>query len=52
MVHLGRFRELEYHYNGIVRVIVWDSNKAIDIGEWSIPGGGRLERFYCSPKLL
>ena len=28
-------------------VIVWEPNKAIDIGKWSIFGGGRLERFYC-----
>ena len=27
--------------------IVWDPNKAIDIGEWSACGGGWLERFYC-----
>ena len=25
----------------------WDRNKAINIGEWSICIGGRLERFYC-----
>ena len=41
----GRFRELEYHYNGIVWEIVLDRNKAIGIEEWSIYGGGRLERF-------
>ena len=28
-------------------VIVWDPNKAIDLGEGSICGGGRIERFYC-----
>ena len=28
-------------------MIVRDLNKAIDIGEWSISGGDRLERFYC-----
>ena len=27
--------------------IVWDRNNATDIGEWSMWGGGRLERFYC-----
>ena len=27
--------------------IIWDPNKAIDVGEWSICGGGQLERFYC-----
>ena len=27
--------------------IVWDQNKVIDIGEWSVYGGGRLERFNC-----
>ena len=40
-------RELEYYYNGIVRAIIWDTNKAIDVGEWPICGGGQLERFYC-----
>ena len=50
----GPFREViglgsfEYHYNGIVWVIVWDPNKASAIGEWSICGGGQLERFYCT----
>ena len=43
----GRFTELGYGYNGIVWVILWDPNKTIDIGEWSICGAGRLERFYC-----
>ena len=28
--------------------IVWDTNKAIDIWEWSICGGGELETFYCT----
>ena len=28
-------------------VILWDPNKAIDIGEWSICGGGQLESFCC-----
>ena len=41
----GPFRQLEYHYNGIMWVIVLDRNKAIDTGEWSICGGGQLERF-------
>ena len=40
-----RFRELEYHYDVIVWVMVQDPNNAIDIGEWSICGSGRLERF-------
>ena len=30
-----------------VWLIVWDRNKTIDIGEWSICEGGRLESFYC-----
>ena len=49
MVHLGRWSILGYGYcyHSIVWVVVWDSNKVIDIGEWSICGGGRLERFYC-----
>ena len=32
----------------IIWAIVWCPNNVIDIGEWSICGGGRLERFYCS----
>ena len=28
--------------------ILWGRNKAIDMGEWSICGGGRLERFYST----
>ena len=24
-----------------------DLNKTIEVGKWSIRGGGRLERFYC-----
>ena len=42
-IHLGRweFRELEY------QAIAWDSIKAIDIREWLIYRGGRLEGFYC-----
>ena len=28
-------------------MIIWDRNKVIDIGEWLIWGGGRLERFDC-----
>ena len=45
---VGRFRELP---NIVVMVlylqwvIVLGQNKAIDITEWSICGGGRLERF-------
>ena len=30
-----------------VQAIVWGPIKAIGIGEWSICGGGRLERVYC-----
>ena len=33
-------------------MIVWDPNKAIDIGRWSICEGGRLERLYSSQSLL
>ena len=28
-------------------LIIWDSNKVIDIGEWAICRGVRLERVYC-----
>ena len=41
------FRELEYLYNDNAWVVVWNPNKTISIGEWSICGGGQLERFYC-----
>ena len=43
----GWFRELDNCYNNIVWAIVWDPNKAIDIGEWLICGGSWLKRFYC-----
>ena len=38
---------LEYRYNGYL-VIIWGPNKAINIKQWSICGGGQLERFYCN----
>ena len=38
-------RELEYHYNGIAWWIIWDLNKAIDIGKWPICGCDRSEKF-------
>ena len=28
--------ELAYRFNGIAWAIVWDPNKAIDIGNWSV----------------
>ena len=28
-------------------MIIWDPNETIDIGEWSICGGGRLEVLLC-----
>ena len=31
----GRFRELEYHTNGIGWAMVWDPHKVIYIGAWS-----------------
>ena len=43
-----QFMELEYCSNGIVWAILWDPHKAIDIGEWSLGGDGRLEKFYYS----
>ena len=45
MIHLGRWSI--YGVRISVREIVCDRNKAIDIREWSIFGGGQLERFYC-----
>ena len=42
-----QFRELEYFYNGITWVIVWDPNNAINTGYSSNSRGGRLERFCC-----
>ena len=35
-------------YNVNVWVIAWDPNEAIDIGDRSICGGGRLKRFYST----
>ena len=34
---------VEYNCNAII----WYPTKAVGIGEWSICGGGELERFYC-----
>ena len=42
--------ELKYHYNDIVWPVVWGANKAINTGEWTVSGGGRLERFYYISK--
>ena len=40
-----------YKYNMIMRVLYGQSfeipKNAIDIGEWSICGGDRLERLHC-----
>ncbi len=47
----GPFQELGYCYNGIVWAIACDPNKAIDVGEWSIFGGDRLERFLLYMRL-
>ena len=30
--------------------IVWDQNKSINIGEWSVYENVQLERFYCTLK--
>ena len=38
--------KLEYHYNDRVWMIIWDPNKAIEIGECPIWGGGWLERSF------
>ena len=56
MVHLlgdGRFKELDYHYNGIVWVIIRVRNKAIDENGsvQSVEVVGWLERFYCTYSL-
>ena len=46
---MDRFRQLEYSYNGIGWVILWDPKKATHIGKLSTRGGGSVrERFYCS----
>ena len=42
---------LEYRYNGVVWTVVWDPNKAVDMGEWSIGGGGQLERISWKTSL-
>ena len=49
----GPFREVfglgsqKINYHGIIWAIICDLNKTIDIGEWSICGGMRLESFHC-----
>ena len=45
MVHLGRWSGVKGVKISLF-LIVSEPNKAIDIGAWSICGGGRLERFY------
>ena len=37
------FTELEYQYNGMAWAVIWDPNKTIDIGKWSICGVGQLK---------
>ena len=46
MVHLGRWSLYEVKIS--LWVVIWDPNKATDIGEWWICGRGRLERFRTS----
>ena len=36
----GRYSKLKYYLNNILWAIVWDPNKVIDLGDWSISGGG------------
>ena len=43
----GPLREVvDLGNSNIVWVIIWVQNKAIDIGEWSIWGCGRLESLF------
>ena len=48
----GWFSELEYDYSGILWVIIWASNKVIDIGVWSNCGGSQLGHSYCMYKYV
>ena len=41
----GQFGKLEYYYNDIVRVIIWNPNITNSRGDWAICGVCRLERF-------
>ena len=41
-----------YNIVTMVWVIAWDPNKVIDIGQWSICGGGRLERLTVNMCIL
>ena len=45
MVHLGRWSV----WGVTIQLLdpTWDPTKAIDLEEWLICGGGRLEKFYC-----
>ena len=43
MVHLGGWSGYGSDYNDIVWAIVWDPNKAIYVGEWSVCESGQLE---------
>ena len=49
----GPFREVVgYGVKISICMNIWDPNNTINIGRWSICGGGRLERlerFYCMP---
>ena len=33
-------------------VIVWDPNTAINLGEWAICGGGKLQRFHGYTRMM
>ena len=43
----GLCKEVAGLGNYTIITIVWHPNKVIDMREWSICEGGRLERFYC-----
>ena len=45
-MHLGRWSV--YRVEISYKCIVWDPNEVIDIGKWSICGGGRLEVLLCT----
>ena len=46
------FGEFDFRCNGIALANIWDPNNAIEIGEWSICGGGQLERCYCISNIV
>ena len=40
--------EIEYPYSDIAWGIVWDLQKVIDVGKWSVCVGCRLKKFFST----